>query len=280
MSQPPACAAPWGKVLACTDGSQEARHAVSEALALARNCSATVSVLRVIEIVPEFEAVAPDLRSQENEEVREEMQAIRDEAAGLGVPVETRLRQCQLPHRAILAEAAEIGVDLIVMGRSGESGLESMVMGSVTARVVAQSPMKVLVVPRGGSLDFARILVASDGSPPSEVAWEEAVSLARQAESRLFAVTAAREEGEIIEARKNIDRLLAAANRNGIPFTGIAPEGQQPDDAIVQEALRHEVGLIIMGTRGYTGLKRLLLGSVTERVLSQAPCPVLVVKKT
>ena len=52
-----------------------------------------------------------------------------------------------------------------------------------------------------------------------------------------------------------------------------------PDEEIVQEALKYKVELIILGSHGRTGLKKLLMGSVTERVIGQAPCPVLVVKQ-
>jgi nucleotide-binding universal stress UspA family protein len=280
MKQPVICPSHWQKLLVCTDGSSEAKHVVSEALALAAACGARVYVQRVIEIVPEFEAVAPDLRCQVEIEVREEMQAVKAEAAELGVAVERLVCHSQLTHAAIVAEAEKIEADVIVMGRTGRTGLSRLLMGSVTARVIGHSPINVLVVPQGASLGFARLLVASDGSPHSAAAFLEALALAGSpGVVQLFALSAAREEGEIIEARKIIEQLLAAANQAGLPLQGISPEGQQPDDAIVQAALRNGVDLIIMGSHGRTGLSRLLMGSVTERVIGQAPCPVLVVKK-
>ncbi len=280
MKPPVICPPHWQKLLVCTDGSSEARHAVSEALALAAACGARVYVQGVIEIVPEFEAVAPDLRCQVEIEVWKEMEAVKAEAAQLGAAVECLVCHSQLTHAAIVAEAEKIEADVIVMGRTGRTGLSRLLMGSVTARVIGHSPINVLVVPQGASLGFARLLVASDGSPHSAAAFLEALALAGSpGVVQLFALTAAREEGEIIEARKNIDQLLAAANQAGLPLQGLEPEGQQPDDAIVQAALRNGVDLIIMGSHGRTGLSRLLMGSVTERVIGQAPCPVLVVKK-
>jgi len=279
MKQPAICPSHWQKLLVCTDGSSEARHAVSETLALAGACGGQAYVLRVMEIVPEFEAVAPDLRCNLEEEVRQEVQAVKAEAASLGAAVETLVRQSQLPYAAIVAAAEEIRADVIILGRSGRTALARLLMGSVTARVIGYSPVDVLVIPPEASLGFARLLVASDGSSYSEAAWKAALTLAKRGESRLFAVSAAREEGEIIEAQGIIHRLLEAANQEGIPLQGISPQGQQPDDAIVQVALRNEVNLIIMGSHGRTGLPRLLMGSVTERVIGQAPCPVLVVKK-
>jgi nucleotide-binding universal stress UspA family protein len=279
MKEPAICPSHWRRLLVCCDGSAEARHAVFQTLALARACGSQVGLLRVVEIIPEVEAVAPDLRAQQEEEVRKEMKAIQAEAAGTEVPLEFLIRQSQLPHAAIVAEAEKFGADLIIMGRSGRTGLARLLVGSVTARVIGHSPINVLVVPRGTSLGLAQLLVACDASPPSEAAWWEAVSLAKSGEVQLFAVAAASEEGELIEAQEIIRQLLDTAHREGIPLRGILPHGQQPDDAIVQVALKHEVDLIIMGSHGRTGLTRLLMGSVTERVIGQAPCPVLVVKK-
>jgi nucleotide-binding universal stress UspA family protein len=279
MKEPAICPAHWRRLLVCCDGSADARHAVSQTLALARACGSRVAVLRVVEIMPEVEALAPDLRAQQEGEVREEMKAIQAEAAGAEVPVEVLIRQSQLPHAAIVAEAEKFGADVIIMGRSGRTGLARLLVGSVAARVIGHSHINVLIMPRGTSLGLARLLVACDASPPSEAAWWEAVSLAKSGEVQLFAVAAASEEGEIIEAQEIIRQLLEAANREGIPLRGILPQGQQPDDAIVQVALRNEVDLIIMGSHGRTGLTKLLMGSVTEGVIGQAPCPVLVVKK-
>ena len=54
-------------------------------------------------------------------------------------------------------------------------------MGSVTSRIIGYSPVNVLVIPLEAVLAFSRILIASDGSPCSRVAWNEALSLAKQA---------------------------------------------------------------------------------------------------
>jgi len=280
MKTPVICPAHWQNLLVCTDCSEEGDHAVFATLALAGACGFKAHILRVLEIVPEFEAVAPDVRCQLEEEVRQEMQGYRAEAARLGAAMEVLVSQSQRPYAAIVAQAEKIKAEVIILGRPAGSGLSKALTGGVTARVIGHSPINVLVIPPGTALGFSRLLAASDGSPCSAAAWEEALTLAQSAaETRLWALVAAREEGEIIEARQTLERLLAAANQAGLPLQGISPEGQQPDDAIVQTALKNGIDLIIMGSHGRTGFKRLLVGSVTERVISQAPCPVLVVKK-
>jgi nucleotide-binding universal stress UspA family protein len=145
--------------------------------------------------------------------------------------------------------------------------------------VIGYSPVNVLVVPMRATLAFRRLLIASDGSSCSDIAWKEALELSRETGGELYAISVAREEGEIIRAQEIVHQLVVAANRQGIALQGLVPQGLLPDDAIVQEALRYRADLIIMGSHGRTGFKRLLMGSVTERVIGQATCPVLVVKK-
>jgi nucleotide-binding universal stress UspA family protein len=182
------------------------------------------------------------------------------------------------PFAAILAEAEKIEPQLIIIGRYGRTALLRLAMGSVTQRIIGLSPTNVLVVPRDAELAFKRLLIASDGSPCSAAALEEAIAMAARADSDLLGVAVAREEGEILEAQGIVHGMLTAANGQGVSFQGFSPQGLAADDGIIQVALGHQVNLIIMGSHGRTGFKKLLMGSVTERVIGQAPCPVLVVK--
>jgi hypothetical protein len=279
MAKGPVCPADWERLLVCTDGSEESQGAVAQALVLARACGSRVCVLQVLEIIPEFEAVAPELRGRLEEEVRGRMAALKARAQEAGVAVETRVRHGIAVHGTILAEAEDLKPQLILMGRYGRTGLARLLMGSVTARVIGYSPVDILVVPRDATVAFGKLLVAADGSPDSAAAFRAALAMAQRAGSQLLAVCAAREEGEFIEAQKIIAQLVEAANREGVPLQGSVPAGQAPDDAVVQAALRNNVDLIVMGTRGRTGLARLLMGSVAERVIGASPVPVLVVKR-
>jgi nucleotide-binding universal stress UspA family protein len=273
------CPAGWGKLMVCTDGSDGGQNAVALALELARACGSQVFAVQVLQVVPEFQAVAPDLRATLGKEVQKNMAEIKAAADKLGVALKVVVPQGQLPHAAIVAAAEEIRPDLIIMGRRGKHRLADLFMGSVTARVIGLSPVNVLVVPRGAALAFHRLLVASDGSPYSDAAWELALSMAKQAKSQLIGVAVAPEEGDIIEAKAIIRRMLTAANRAGMPLKGVNPQGVAPDAGIVRQAIKNEVDLIIMGSHGRTGLRKLLMGSVTERVIGASPCPVLVVKQ-
>ncbi|MGO9621553.1 MAG: universal stress protein [Desulfobaccales bacterium] len=273
------CPGPWERLLVCTDGSEGGQHAVTQALALGRACASKVYVLQVVKIIPEFEAAAPDLRACLEEEIERQQAAAAAEAARQGVEMEYRILHSISPFADIVVEAEKLKPQLIIIGRYGRTGLTRLFMGSIAARVIGLSPVNVLVIPLGASLAFQRLLIASDGSPYSDAALMEATAMAARAGSELLGVAVAREEGEISETRETLQRMRTAANREGVSFQGISPQGLAADEGIIQVALENRVDLIIMGSHGRTGFKRLLMGSVTERVIGQTSCPVLVVKK-
>ena len=133
-----------------------------------------------------------------------------------------------------------------------------------------------------------RILVALDGSRHSDKALEQAISMAKVCNSELFAITVIDLYPEILgvapalqerlskEAREILDRAKERAQQENISCETIVHMGGQPHEYIVREAKKRDADLIVMGTHGRTGLKKLIIGSVAERVIAHAPCAVLV----
>jgi nucleotide-binding universal stress UspA family protein len=281
-------AAPFPKILVCTDGSPDSEGAITAALNLAKTTGSTVLLLEVLFYLAGYELQAPDtlappivnmelMRAQETA-VREHLEARKTEAAKEGVTLEPRVRTGSSAYEGILEEVGESQPDLIIMGRHGYTGLTRLLMGSVTARVIGHSPCHVLVVPQGAGLDFKRLLVASDGSKFSQAAWTEALSLAKTMGSALIGVAVAASDRDIPAVTEVVRNLEAAAGEQGIALDTMIPMGR-PEEGIVKAADFKNASLIIVGSHGRTGLKRLLMGSVAERVIGHAKCPVLVVKK-
>lgn len=80
-----------------------------------------------------------------------------------------------------------------------------------------------------------------------------------------------------MEAEQSLSKYAEGIARRGIEVETVVREGY-PATVIEDEAARRKVDLIVIGTRGLSGIKHLLLGSVAERVVQKAPCPVLTVK--
>lgn len=79
------------------------------------------------------------------------------------------------------------------------------------------------------------------------------------------------------EAEKNVKRAKQHAEENGLAVKGFILSGR-PYNAIIETAKEERANLIVVGSHGRTGISRLLMGSVAERVIGLAECPVLVVK--
>ena len=142
---------------------------------------------------------------------------------------------------------------------------------------------------------FRRILYATDFSPASLPAFRRALQLARESRARLFvahvyspviplagghatAQTFARLVEDIQhDAERRLDRLVAHAKKRGVRARPLLLEGL-PHDSILRAAKATRADLVILGTHGRTGLKRMFLGSIAAKIISLAPCPVLTVR--
>jgi hypothetical protein len=134
-----------------------------------------------------------------------------------------------------------------------------------------------------------RILVAVDGSDFSMAAVDQAISLGGICNSRIFlisvvdlypeqmAVAPTLVEQMSEEVRQHLDQAEKKVDQAKIACETIVRMGGAPHEFIIQEANDKEVDLILMGTHGRTGFKRVLMGSVAQNVIANAPCPVMVV---
>ena len=135
------------KLLLATDGSESARAAIQEAINIAKVCSNRLFVISVVEVNPEYEALAPQVVEKAENEVREHLDSIKEQAEKEGITCETIAHQGEEPFKFIVDEAKKNKADMIIMGSHGRTGLKRLMMGSVTARVIGHAPCKVLVVP-------------------------------------------------------------------------------------------------------------------------------------
>jgi nucleotide-binding universal stress UspA family protein len=140
------------KMLVATDGSQLSIDAAIRALPLARMANASATVIFVQDTYPYSGIGEANVQGLQDYigAVRAEgtrgIDQVRAAAAAAGVTVETLVVEDHLPARGIVDAAANCGADLIVMGSHGRSGLSKLMLGSVAAKVLALSPVPVLVI--------------------------------------------------------------------------------------------------------------------------------------
>lgn len=265
-------------LLLATDRSEFSEGAVREAITFAKKCSSRLSVMSVLETNPEYETIGASAYQKEEEEATKYLESVKSRASQEGISsCETALHFGENPSRLIVNEAAEKKADMIIIGRRGRSGLMKVLMGKTAANLIGQAPCKVLIVPRAARIDCRNILVATDGSSHSIAAASEAIGIAKRCGSNIIAISAMHSEEGSEEAKVHVRQVVEMAQKEGITAEALTPIGRS-HDVIVEIAGGRGVDLIVMGSYGKTGLKKLLMGSSTEKVIGHASCAVLVVK--
>jgi nucleotide-binding universal stress UspA family protein len=280
----------YSKILVAVDGSESGRNALTQAFRLAVDEKCWITVTSVVP------AYTGDLDLTAVTDIRESLsrpceQALRDAdrmADEARVLIKTVCEEGEIHERIVdLADAENCGV--IVMGRRGMSRFERSLMGSVTARVVGHTQRDVLVVPGNTILGWKRILVATDGSRFSTVATDKAIDFACAYGGELKIASVVDVPPEVYaEAPKAVEDMIRRARQYAADVNKKAGEAGVPSETFIGEseawetivklAREQAAEMIVMGSHGRTGLRRLLMGSVTEKVIGNAPCPVLVVK--
>ncbi len=164
--------------------------------------------------------------------------------------------------------------DLVAVGSHGGSRAAGIVLGSAASAMAHYAPCSVLISRAGaGEGEFpGPILHAADGSTESQDAAATAASIAAAHGSRVL--TASIGEGSETAEATGLSR--EAIEAHGVTPEVVAEPGA-PHDRLVELAASSRAGLVVIGSRGRTGLKA--LGSVSERVAHRAPCSVLIVRR-
>jgi nucleotide-binding universal stress UspA family protein len=280
----------YRKILVAFDGSLSSKNALKQAIRLSRE---EKSWIKVLAVVPDYEgdleligiSNIKSLIEGPKEKLISEAKKIADEE---DATIITNAEQGEAYERIVEVAEAE-NCDLIVMGRRGVHRVERMLMGSVTARVIGHTQKDVLVVPRDTTIGWRQILLTTDGSKYSKAATEHAINFASSYGGDMVAVSivdvtdefytqAPQMVEEMIEKSKGIlQNVKEMAEALNIKIETLVKEGE-PYQKIVEVAKEKNAGVIFMGSHGRKGVRKLLMGSVCERVIGHAPCPVLVVK--
>jgi nucleotide-binding universal stress UspA family protein len=291
------------KVLLATDGSPGAQAAARWVAALgAAQPALHVTLVHVLPAFPLATTTSAMIDRQALEAMGEPAVAAARTALGDLREVDSRVVLGPAGER-ITALAAEEGYDLIAVGRRGLNPLQQVLLGSVSGRVLqlARCPVVVVQGEQSASKEatpmLRKVLLAVDGSPSSLAATRWVADLAERLPGlRVTAVHVVQDPrayvGIMAEGyapvppmdRKTLEALgqpaLDAARAvigDRVPFETRVLIGSAPE-AIVAFADEGGFDLIAMGRRGLNPITQLVLGSVSERVVHIAPCPVLIVR--
>ena len=283
------------QLLVSLDGASEAEAALQTAGALARPLDARISLVRVIDGQPgsghEADAYLAWAASEPTVSER------------IGARIVSALPAHGNVADTILETARQQGADMIVMATHGRGGLDRLLIGSVAQRVVERSPIPVLLQRPGaaGLPGLNTLLAPVDGTPGALVTLGLATALAQTCHARLVLVQAvtpfrdylveagagydslayidpAWEEEARRAAQGYVDGLAARLQALGVNAEGRVVAAH-PATGINQVAAEVDANVIVMATRGLTGIRRAVMGSVADAVVRTANRPVLLMHR-
>jgi CRP/FNR family cyclic AMP-dependent transcriptional regulator len=297
------------RILVPVDFSEHSEEAVAHAVKLAERFQAKLFLLHVIH------SIRPRHGLERNREIALKMDRALtsrsseklNEVARKLVPPSLDVTCDIVTGNAAeqIVEAARVqAIDLIVMATHGRTALKHLFLGSVAEGVIRHAPCSVLVVRaaapvferRASTLQELRMVIAAiDFSEASEDVLEIAEQWVRAMEATLVithvaavyypmneygALEVPALDAELLDiGAQKARRLVERERMKGLEAT---EEVRQGDAGVqlLEAAAKYDAEIIIMGTRGLTGLKHVLLGSTAEHVIRHAHCPVLVVRKS
>lgn len=286
------------RMLLATDGSDDAAAAARVAVELSNKLGLLLDVVYVGEAPmvyrPEYKGyhtLLENLRAEARQRLEEQVEWI----SAAGGSVGTAHLRLGRPDAEIVALAEEIGADPVVVGSRGLGPLKRTLVGSVSESVVHHAHASVLVVrpPREeggtGHIPEGKVLVAVDGSEEAALAARRAGVLAGGLGAKLHVLSVGEydvssyytntvEEGRR-QAREVLDKQVRGIEEEeGAVVAETHVRVGRPAAEIVAAAEDIGAGLIVVGSHGLGGIKRALMGSVSDAVVRHADCPVMVVR--
>ncbi len=267
-------------ILYATDGSAQAR--------------AAGRLLAGLGLAPVDGVTTLAVASTDGPDVEGALSAARKDLSATTAGLTTMARE-GYPDEEILKAAAELPADLLVLGAKGASGLARFLLGGVAARVVRYAPCSVLLV-RPESASIGRVILAFDGTESARAAAAKLKDFPLPPGAEVLLVSVLPPLDPAVPRREPVyvspgvdeialihelnalrDAFLAAGRRASVQ----TPRGN-PAACLLECAERENADLLVVGAHGSSlaeRFHRFLLGSVSERMASYAPCSVLVVKQ-
>jgi nucleotide-binding universal stress UspA family protein len=281
------------RILFPTDFSDGATRAFSQAVYLADRHDAELHIVNVAEPGGESERTLP----VSPEVLHEWLDASGIEAETLEkLTIVQKRFESGVPAERLVAYVEDRDVDLVVMGTHGRRGVQRMLLGSVTEEVLRKVPCPVFTVQADveeeAGTTVRRILVPVDFSDASEMAVQHATEIAQTygAEVHLLHVVeevvypsaygieppSMQSQDVVLRVEQALGRM--AREELGYEHVQVSSTIGYAPMTILDYAQENAIDLIVIATHGRSGLDRVLLGSVAERVIRQSPVPVFVVK--
>jgi len=277
------------KILLAQDFDSSSKHVTHTAVALAKTFNSTVVPIHVF---PD-DILNEKVKKMIKETVTTKMDATVTFIKSQGVEVESPIIEKGVAYEAIVKAGTANNVNLILAG-SGENREEAQFqLGTTTERIILSSEKPVFVVKENIILNVKHILCPVDFSSASKRALQNAIIMTRRFKAKLVILSvceiqtsswfSSKDELEkentvrVEKHKEDFDAFIQTLNLNDLDYNLETSKGN-PAEEILASIEKNSIDLLVIGTAGRTGLNRLVMGSVTEKVIREVPCSFLTLK--
>ncbi len=277
------------KILLAEDLVSSAQNLEKIAISLAKTFKSTIVPLHVLP----NDIVNPKVKKLLDQTALSRLGKTSETMKANGVSVEAPLIKYGVAHDQIVMAATSVNANMILVGSGEDKETEKFKLGTTTERIIQNSEKPVLVIKEDDTFNVKTILCPVDFSNPSKRALNNAIIIARRLEAKLLVLSVSEEETSTwFSSKEELDKENAERfENNKESFAQFLKEFKfmdlewvklermgNPSQEILNTIEANNVDLLIMGTAGRSGLNRLVIGSVTEKVIREVPCSFLTLK--
>ncbi|MCF6295739.1 MAG: universal stress protein [Flavobacteriaceae bacterium] len=277
------------KILLSTDFSKSSNNIVDYAIELAKAFDAKISLINVL---------PDDIKNEKaksllNDAAIRQLSAINEKINDKGIKTDDAILEYGNISDKVIQTAYSINANLILIGAGEKSENDAFQLGTTSEKIIRKSDKPVWVVKNNSILDIKNIICPVDFSDESKRALKNAITLTRRFKAKLIIFNAYKidyptaliskmdwdEENDrkVSEQTSSFKQFLEGFNLKDLNWDKEI-KGGDPATEIRKAIVRYKSDLNVMGTSGKTGLNRLIMGSVTEKVIREVPCSFITLK--
>ena len=277
------------KILLAADFSQSTDNLVENAIGLAKTFQSQIILIHVL---PD-DITNEKARLLLNDAAINQLELINDKIKSEGVETDNPILEYGNHFDKIIKTADNIHANVIVIGAGEKTKDDVFQLGTTAEKIIRKSTKPVWIVKNNSPLDVKNILCPVDFSTESKRALKNAIIMARRFNAELIILSVYEmiysdslklkldwdEEIEYIklEHEKEFNSFLEGFNLTDLNWDREIAKGL-PSEEILKAISLYNTDLLIMGTTGKSGLNRIVMGSVTEKVVREVPCSFITIK--
>ncbi|NND04839.1 MAG: universal stress protein [Saprospiraceae bacterium] len=277
------------RILLAEDFTESSKNVVTSAIELAKIFKAQLIPMHVLPEEITDKKVTSLLEDAALKKLNETRDRINEEGVESGDPI----IEFGSPYDSIVKASIALNANLVIVGSGENKSNKKFKLGTTSERIIQKSEKPVYVVKEDVPLNVQHILCPVDFSTTSKQALTNAITMAHRFKAELTILSVCEDAGsdwfysykekkDVMSKRcegykKKFDRFLQGFNLAGLSWHKEFRFGIAADE-ILKTISGNIVDLLVMGTVGRTGISRVIIGSVTEKVVREVPCSFLMIK--